>query len=851
MPEFLSKYSNIKGWIPSTDVDEVDAPKDYARDISNIDYENGFIVPAVEPINVALPTVVRSWILAGWELLGYKYFYHSTQGDTYVSILYNYYDIEHHLKFYVNSEEVILDEVSEDFNFSTKPTIISYGLAKDQLKISLNIVGSYEFKGEYPPLYPIMNLTVMYLSDRSYVDSTIYLRSAGWFIYPRWLSWTLENSLVEITYGTPAYSVEVSGTTLYEVEDEDPADFRSYDHFFTQMDLVEHTQYTIAKYEFLNGSGSEFYRRASFLKGVKFGKTLKFTYQFYNMNISYGRVIVGITNDTYGSDELTGSSNNYYPENQDSWVELYNEVFPGEDNDGIIHTYEEDVDIILGKYDNIDSGSFHVWIIGEVSPKSGASDPEFNIWDISLSGIGACILSYHEDKQRALIKGETEEVDEPTVLLSIFNDPWIKFPICRTDWRVTKYELYIYTQGVYILYALAEVDGEWAEYSLEFFFRIFTRKDNYPGTIDTLAFNYGLGASVRVDNQKNIYREAVYRNRTYFTKDDEKIYFSHLAGSGLIQADSFPYNEDTQYGFIISNSQEINKAIAVTALDELIVIGERRCYVYTIEGTGAIPYRRIKAINGGAGITEINSLITELDGTPATKMLIWVNEQGVFGYAGGREVPVSLTGITHRNYWLSLDKTDAVAIYNNLKDEYWLQMEDHILIYEILTGSWKKYNLSSNIKDSVGVIDGYSHYLTEDNKVYKISEIGDKLSSYIEFHDIVDGDGEIQAKSLHDVYMTLKTPNATGSTIKTEIIIDGITLEDEELYFLVTQLRSKSVAPYQVQYGRIRFKLTLPQLNIAIRELGYVYSKLPIYNTDVMALTGVGQKVGSELGKYF
>ena len=817
---YLSKYRELKGWIPSTDVDEIDVAKNYARDIINMDFENGYMRNTAAPTLIAQPTVITALIADGWDVLVCKYYYHSVQGSVFFRVLYKE-DSGHLLKFYVNETELNIDEENDDVDFGAKPTNISFNLVDDQLKINLNIVADYQI----PDKQVITNLTLVYLDARSYIDESIE-RLAGWYLFPRWLGWSVKD---ELTFATDA----VDDTTEWEEDFEDALD----------PTWIVLTGFTVSAGSYFTNSAG-FYNddTVSGLAGtigigvVRNCRKLSFDWAFGYLG--EGRLhlkIIKMLHTTSDNPQTIEAS-----------------YFYTKDDEEAIKRFEIDLNI-LGAEASTEDSSIIIWV--GLPAKGLANSPFVEIDNIKLEGFEGVILSKNSDGQRSLI---AEEFDIP-----LRGDYSISFDKSLVDWRITEYELYIKYNDTYILWKTVGLDGLWTLATADLVGELVTI-DEFEDDVTTLTFNYGLGATVKVFNVDDnnligdyIYKEVFYRGRSYYVKNSSYVYHSHLSGTGRPQPDSFPFDEDVSYGFVITYSDEINKALAITLLDELVVITEKKNYVYTIESSAGTPFRRVKAVNGGAGILDADSLITELNGTPLTKMLIWYDGNAIYAYAGGREIPMPITEMTHRNFWRTLDKSSTVTIYNKARNEYWVQIEDIIFIYEIDTNNWKKYEYDIVIKEYVGIIDGQTYILSTDNNLYKLDPDNSvRLEGTIEFHDDIlatqSGESvEIQTKVLHDIYLLWKGQSSYEELVTCQIIADENEL-DELVYFPVYYKRFVSRSPFLVTFGRIRFRLTIPAHAPKFKEMGFAYSVLPIYENGLYnSLVGIGMEVGGEHGVVF
>lgn len=833
----IKKYSTFENWIPSVDIDEIDANKNYVRDIINGDFHNGFISNATEPLEIALPSAIQSLITAGWELLLYKYFYHSTQGDIYISVLYKSIATVHTLKFYVNSTELLLDEQNEDMVVASKPTNISYCLTENQFKVNLNVNGTTASLTKTV----ILNVTFVYLTHRVYIP-TDHERAEGWYVFPRWLSWTLEESDSSIEY-----AIENTNEFLETCNDD------TYEtHFNVEANFVWGTPPTLPAFT-VEAGALGFYNSSDTLglfgwlsvDSLKQVKTVKFQWGSGEMGDTGNvHLLVGFTNNSFAG--------SFSPNEEESWVEVFSQIYTVETHDELIK-FEQDVNMMIGSNDKITDTSFKLWIgIGLPARPIPDNDPYCNIRNIELIPFEAVVVSKNEDKQRNIIKDKFN--------IGLFDDPVLSIPIANIDWRIQNYELYLNRNDVYILYKEAVVeDSNWTEVTtnLEGTFSIV---EDFPDVITTLNFNYGLGVTVRVNNQKLIYSEASYRNRNYFVKNDSKLYYSHISGTGLAQPDSFPYSEENLFGYLITDNSAINKAVCITALDEVLILTDKNDYVYTIENSSGIPFRKVKAINGSMGILSIKSLITDFSGSQLAKVLIWSDNWAIYGYAGGREIPQSITGISHKNYWQAVSgKETAIGIYNKATNEYWVQTDEHIMIYEIDTNTWKKYVLTYKIKDFVGIINDYTYILGSNNKVYMLNPASEnKLEATVELHDDIcltsEQGSEVQQKILQDLFILFKDAEISeGVNAIISLYVEDYNYNLGEILIPMNYKSYITRTPLNVQYSRLRIKIVLPvtSTNAKLKEIGYWFTESGVAYGDTQNIVeGVGQESGHEIGVF-
>jgi hypothetical protein len=376
----------------------------------------------------------------------------------------------------------------------------------------------------------------------------------------------------------------------------------------------------------------------------------------------------------------------------------------------------------------------------------------------------------------------------------------------------------------------------------------------------TLNTNYGLNYNVKVNNDTRIYKEITYRHRQYFVNGNEKLYMSHIAGSGLAQPDSFPYNKEVEFGYLLTEENAVNIGLAVTPLDEVIIFTENKSYVYYMQITNSSVVRKIKAVNGSVGLTSANALPLDFSGHSEGMNLFWIDKQGAYLYAGGRNEPKSVTNGTHRNYWLNLSndlKSNAVVSYNRMKREYWIILENTIIIFEESYGTFKKYKFDFNIKEVIGTSQDKFYLLGNDGKMYVIDyKSTNRLDGYVITHEstntIIIGQYPIsswewQHKILQDLYVAFK--NNTSGYLDYTIIADETELEVIKLS--TDMLRETVTSPLLVRYGKIAIKLFIPSTITCIKEFGYSFS-IPSQGVGDLQLdkaSGIGQSVGTHLGQ--
>jgi hypothetical protein len=836
----IERYRDFQAWIPSTDIDGIDAKNTFFGTAKNIDFHNGFFTPAIAPTEIVYPSIIRTATLTQlFEILSIKHFYHSTEGNCFLYILYKLETVNgapHHSyriildssisgihELYTNPQYLDLDHSADaNFNLDEKPVNITYSIAIDQLKINLNVTATYlggGFGGATDKKV-MMNLTLVYLSERTY---NTYKRNAGWYLFPRWLGWSYD-----LTLGDETTEITIDDDFVYdEPVAEGAIDYNKapgYLEDFEDMSYLPNlTLSNMARVQLPPSYGSYYAYLENtsanpidteigtiFITGLKRLKSIRFKI-VYRIGESNHQIKVWVT------DETTLIATNL------KTLEI--------DPTSIANNYILDIPVNMFQDTN-----FGLAIESTVKAKvdSEAFSSYVGIDNLKLIGYNdLSVVVRNQDIQRGLIKITNHS--------GCYNDLYLNIPKEQIDWRTTAYEIYSSTdnQNIKYLFSRLTVDSSTAwdiTTDPDYVRKLITERSSYAD-LETLNFNYGLGiVKVFTDEDdiigKQIDSEIFYRNRTYYVKGDDKIYQSHISGTGQPQPDSFPFSEVDNYGFIIPSRNFINKAIAITPLDEISIITDEDNYCYIIEAGQSVNLRRIRATNGGQGISSVKSLLTKLGGMPYARSLIWEDSWGMFGYTGGINAPKNLVEETHQNYWneiTQVNKNSAVAVYNKAKDEYWLQIGDEVIIYEFKYNRFKNYVLPYKIKEFIGIKDDLGYFLADNGKMYKIDLTGtNTLEAEIETHYstntmMISGYPVVlpqsQDKILQEIYIQCKEDQP--GQVEYIVTFDDNTLETIKLLTIRNDL---VFAPLLVRYGKIKIKLKLPPYQLIITEFGYTYN---------------------------
>ena len=775
----LISYKNLDTWIPSTDADEIDVPNNVLTDMQGINFRNGYIETAIAPDTTTNPTEIQDDIDAGYELLSAKGFTHSSKGNTTVYILYKY-DSAHLVKIWLTGGGetspllLSIDEQNNDVTWQAKPNNINYNLVNDQLKINLNCNVTYNTLDKTV----LANLTLVYLEGKTYLPGMPGIgRGEGWYLFPRWLGWC-------------------------------------------QDDIIAESKYSVSDFlESFNSSSPD------------------------NLNVDLLNMTSGVTHGTkicaYGD---TGSQRR---------ITIYNIDHPStlvikSGNFALASDPSIMISVSCGDYSDTKRVGYDAFNIGTIYPM-GQSGPKMTVTiDIDSTEPAAWIdeikiligsdewvvIGLFGGGQRALLSRTTDES------LIKGNTNQISIDRKEIDWRVVKYEVYmtVGSGSVYYLYGYTDAEGGWALDG-----DVLTKDlTNQPDDkVESLNFKYGLPADTRVDNQRDIYMEVEHKGRIFFVNEDYKVYQSHISSNLAIQADSFPYDEDVGFGYFITAHNRINKGIAVTPTNYLAINTDSGFYVYYIQPSSTGSFKTLRLSSGSIGLTNRNTITRALTGDPATDGLFWVDYNGVYFYTGDSQPPKNLILGTHEIYWrdiLKTDKENAVGFYNPATREYWLQIGDYLMVYELNYGKWRKFYSTANyrIDEYYGTFNNNVYWRSGNNLVRHNQQSSNRYimtlqtpynTGYLPSKlEQIHPAPEIYDKILQELYIVFATDN-DNTIVYMEALVDDKAIITVQ--FNSQQKFQKFLTPLGVRFNRIQFIVYTASANkkVRIKEFGCSYTQ--------------------------
>ena len=715
---------------------------------------------------------------------------------------------------------------SSDVTISGKPTNIVYGLADNQLKINLNVTGIYNTLSK--TVY--LNFTLAYLDAVDY--NAIVTRTAGWYLFPRWLYWSygsiLNNSIITNTV------LDMEGT----LDNGKVTETISYNSYCSQVTTS------------VFGASTGAMQMQSY-----FDSTIPVAAYTAEYNIDLVDKPSQVSFKFYTNDVRTSD---VYVFRLNFWKDGV--IFGWHDitvNSGVISTVMVDSPLIQ----NADKLQLFFSDIDSVDVPVNLFVDDFTISYANTQRY--MIVARGFDQQRGLV-----EIGTGLVIDSLD----FRLTLTNIDYRIEAYEIYVEIDTLFkkrLEFTVA--DTTWVDNTTYLSYTPVSTDwiDTNASGVETLNTNYGLGYDIWAYNHKEstygfiIYKEVEFRGRNYLARFDESLYYSHLAGSGLLQSDSFPYNDDGAIGYIIVSNSDIVNGIAVSALNELVVYTNKRAYLYLISASSTgIFFRRVRAINGSFGLGSVNGLVTALDGKPEDLVLFWTNKWGAHIYSGGIQPPQDVTRATHSNYWRNLTdsiKAQILSFYNPQRREFWMQIDDVIVLYELMTKSFRKYKFPFKIINFVGIKDNYAYVTGNDNKIYKLDpRVSTKLSAFIVTHYSTDtimigqypvSAWEFQHKILQDIFVAFK--NSTPGYVDYTIIADE-SIVTPTIGFSSRYTVEVLPSPLLIRYGKVKIKLSIPETSADVKEFGYSFS-VPgqgrgSRGANIKTVTGVGQSSGMSAG---
>lgn len=766
-------FKDMNGWIPETDVDGVDLKESIASDISVFRFKNGFLENDLDTSVITLPTNVSSSITAGYTLMSSHKFSHSVQGAKTFYVLWKASaEDTDRLRMYIDNEVVQLGE-GDTYSVLDTPNNINYNLVNDELKINLNCNATISDD----PV--ILNLSLQYLDEVVYNLSKGIKRDAGWYIAPRWLGWTYSSNFRE-----------ESNDTVEDFED------TSYQF---SLALGDFTRATTKPY---NGTYSAKYTPPSGAHGEK-SMSISMTDPRVLTLYAYGRHRnIYVRNQTTG--EVFTKDYDLSQELGDPWNSSTNwERLCFVIDESGTATYS----IFISEWGAWMVGNAPITYIDNIS-YSQRTDVQSQDW---------AIIAVYRNGQRAIIdKGYDRESR-------------VYINVNSIDWRIVKFEFYKKNElDIWVLGGSTTIDDNFGEYETDILYSDII--DDKTGSPTTLDFTYNLPISARVDNQSYIYSEVSHKGRVYFVKDDFKVYQSHIAGNGVIQPDSFPYDEDQGFGYFVVSRSSKNIALAVSPTNDLVVFTYNTFYVYQIQPSGSTVYRRLLLVSGSIGLISRGSLAKSEEGNPATNGLMWIDSNGMYYYPGGIEPPVNLLIPSHIEYWRDISntiKSNAVGFYDATRQEYSLYMSDNTLLsFELPYKRFRKSEFSA-ISEVVGLEDNIQ-YFRNGNSLYKFVDNSYQVA-YITSHYnsgyTQDQYGrsykadEIDDKVLQELYVIFGSLTDQTANVTIQLFWDGHTYPTT---FVVDTTKQYWKIPMPIlRFRRVKIKLSVNDAKrVIVRDFG-------------------------------
>ena len=772
----LLRYRNFDTWIPEIDIDGTDAPVNILSDVTGFDFKNGYVSNNYTGTAVTLPSNIVTDIADGYDILSSAIFTHSTQGTKFVYILWK--TASSSLRIYLDNALLNIDEQNSDVTFVTAPSNINYNLVSDQLKINLNCNATYNDIDGGTSV--ILNLTLVYLSVKTYVTGAVYQRAAGWYLFPRWLGWSY----------TDGANITIDATEANLVEDFEDVSHQSWWNGAaagwadtTSVPISGLTSY-VYTYVNLDEPTISYIN----LDGIFTLKQLKFKYTMTSTVKSTG---------------------------QDGNVQLINS-----DRDEIIATaalritssdvpLEAVLDTNFFTIDNINGENFHLRF--EIP---GGFD--IKIDDLTLVQFTDCVIvAKNEDGQRGLIK--------ENVALKILADTTMVVLKAEIDWRITEYELYAKKDGIYYKVSSASVAGVWTNAATTVTFPSLEYPVDAEGQLATLNANYNLPEDVRVDNEKTIHSEVYYKGRVYFVRNDFRVYQSHISSNLAIQADSFPYDEDVGFGFFIVSYDKMNKALSISPTNDLIIRTVSSTYIYFVQPSGQGTYKELRLADNSIGLAGVNSITRTLSGISSAPVSFWLDYNGIYFHTGG--VGSNIENIiipTHENYYNGISnafKDSAIGFYNPVTREYWMSIAGSILVYELPFRKFKKLSILAD--EFIGMYENVLYY-RYGNEIFKYDKVTRSTAVLTTHYNTITEEPENFYKLFQYFYIIF------GQSDTTDVIIT-ITADDKTVVshtVSTLNLSQKLLLPHGYKFNRVKINVALNTANklIKMKEFGIAYT---------------------------
>ncbi len=821
-------FSIFQQFVPSTDIDGIDAKPEVLSWLSNFKIGNGFLQSYPSPTSLTLSTNVATSVANGYEIIAGTSFYHSKQGEVLVIILWKETapDTEK-LKVFVNDENLTghLYWGGAITNFIEKPKNVNFHLVNDELKINLNCEATTTLTSP-----TILNLSLIYLEEVKYVENNNNLvRPAGWYLRPRWLGMTCANYNSPIVF-VPNYYFRPFGTTP-----------KSWTEDFQDEEYIPHLNFDNLPANY-GGAGRVEYRTGKWGIGAENGNNSDTNIHFFvgfridnlrnvgKINFSY------IARGTPAYDMHIEIKVNETDSPESKAQTIYKKEFQAE----VSHLeFEVEQEVILNK---ISTKSFYLLFLIHVPPKvvignRYVANSLVLIDNLTLTASDGVIIGKYRNKQRALLTITGDSPEEGTLLgvygvgniapPHVYRDLYLYVARNRIEYDIEEYEIYFknLNDNLYYKKLYVKVDGQWNVDSLNPTTLIWKYLDVMKeDEVETLNFNYGLGL-VRVDNQFLIFSEAVLSGRIYAITNSYKIRMTHIAGNGAIQPDSFPYDEDKNFGYIEESKNVKLESALILNENNLAFIARNGISVYSVYSNRGILSKVLRI--SFQDYTEFNpkSLTKTVTGISPLPGFFFVTNEGIWfhtGEVGG--IPKNLIAGRLDNFWRTMADKKGIGFYVPATKEYWYQINSlELLVYETLYDSFRIQTKPSTSEiTSACLVDKDIVFFTK-NSIYtwKVDNSSFNIAGFTTHK--FDLGSPYTNKILHSFEVLLK--REAGESLESFTVFVYVTVDDNKTYNFQFNSREKRLIrffPLSVRCNTVQVSILVPALSYSVKISQFV-----------------------------
>lgn len=816
-------FNIFEQFIPSSDLDGVDAKPEILSWLQNYKIKNGFLQTYPTFSEIPLAENTAQLVANGYEMLDAVSFYHSKQGEVLVIILWKETaTLNTKLKIMVNDIDVTghLYWGGAVTNFIEKPSNINFALVNDELKINLNCEATTTL---VTPM--ILNLTLIYLEEVKYVENNNNMvREPGWYLRPRWLGMTCGNYASPIVFFVNYYGIIPSGNPKFYLEDFQDENYIpefSFDGLPATYSPAERLLRRPGVYS-MGGINGNLVQDVPGIFHVGFRIN-----NLRNLSkISFNYEAKGDL-----ADDMSIEVKVIETDNPASAQTIFKKTY----EQGIIRDRDVQVEIPVNK---ISIKSFYLLFLLDIPPKTRydefrtAETCVLAVDNIKLTANEGVIIGKYRNGQRALLTITGDSYEEGT-LLGIYGygntsypyrDLTLKLARNRVEYDIVEYEIYFQNpvDNLYYKRLSAKVDGKW-------------EVDPYNPTtlvmrvvdvveedkIETLNFNYGLGL-IRVDNQFKIFSEAVLSGKIYAVTDSYEIRTTHIAGNGLLQPDSFPYDHDQNFGFI-EESKNV-KLLAALILNEnnLALLSQYGMSIYSVYANRGMLVKLLRVAFQDYTGFNVKSLTKAVTGISPTPGFFFTTTEGIWYHSGEvNALPKNLIAGKLDNLWQSAKK-DGIGLYVPATKEYWYQYKDtEFLVYEVLYETFRiqtafANNISFAFLQNKDIVVGTKNKLG----VWKMSNPSYDIAGF-STHNF-ELNSPYYNKILHSLEISLKKDSE--NPLPEFNFYAYVIVDDTMTYpFVFNSLENRLVRlfPLSVRAKQVKIVVMIPALNFSVKITGF------------------------------